>query len=442
MKKGNALSELKDFLLLWGSQAVSALGTAMTEYALIVWVYGREGTASSVTLLTLCSFAPTILLRFLSGTIADRWDKKRIMLIADLFAACGTLSVYVLFSLSALQTWHLYLINALLSLMNAFQEPAAFVATSLLVPKRHYARASGLQGVSGAAISILSPALGAGLLAFGGLKAVLICDLASFLVAFITLLCFIQIPKIEAPGDAPREPFKSACMKGFSFLRGHRAMLHLILFMACVNFLAKLSNDGMLAPFVLARTGDDQRVLGLVQSCVAMGVLTGSLLVTWMKPPKRRLRLIFIATALVFSGDIVQSLSRSPAVWCAAAFAAYAMAAIMNAHLTAFMREQVPVEMQGRVFSVESTLKNASIPLGLCLGGLLADHVFEPFMAGDSPLRQRLIPLFGEGSGAGIAVMFFIAGALGVLLSLTRLRKPVYREGDTEDIALQKDGDA
>ena len=422
MKKPNALKGLKSFLLLWSSQAVSSLGTAMTEYALIVWTYRQEGTALSITLLTLCSFAPTILFRFAAGAIADRWDKKRIMLTADLFAACGTFSVFLLYTFSALRVWHLYLINILLSFMNAFQEPAAFVATSLLVPKEQYARASGLQGFSGAAVSILAPALGAGLLAFGGLKVVLICDLCSFFIAFTVLLLFIRIPEIENTEKEQKEPFRKACTEGFRFLRSHTVLLRLILFMTCVNFLAKMSNDGLLSPFVLARTGDDQQFLGLVQSFVALGVMAGSLIVTWMKPVKNKLKLIGISTAFVFSGNILQSLSEHPAVWCVAAFGSYAMAAVMNAHMTVFMREQIPLELQGRVFSAESTLKNCAIPLGLFLGGLLADHVFEPFMMSDSSLQRWLTPLFGKGTGSGLAVQFFIMGVLGVILCLIYLK--------------------
>ena len=422
MKKLNILKEMKGFLLLWGSQAVSSLGTAMTEYALIVWTYRQQGTALSVALLTLCSFAPTILFRFAAGAMADRWDKKRIMLLADLFAACGTLSVYLLYAFSALRVWHLYLINILLSMMNAFQEPAAFVATSLLVPKEQYTRAGGLQGFSGAAVSILAPALGASLLALGGLKVVLICDLCSFFAAFIVLLLFIRIPAMERAEKEQGEPFRKTCTEGFRFLRGHRVLLRLILFMACVNFLAKMGNDGLLSPFVLARTGDDQQVLGAVQSCVALGVMAGSIIVTWMKPVKNRLKLIGISTALVFSGNIFQGLSRCPAVWCAAAFGSYAMAAIMNAHMTVFLREQIPIEMQGRVFSAESTLKNGAIPLGLYLGGLLADRVFEPLMMARSPLQGWLATCFVEGTGAGIAVQFVIMGVLGILLCLACLK--------------------
>ena len=155
--------------------------------------------------------------------------------------------------------------------------------------------------------------------------------------------------------------------------------------------------------------------------------MAGSLIVTWMKPVKNKLKLIGISTAFVFSGNIFQSLSRQPAVWCAAAFGSYAMAAIMNAHMTVLMREQIPLELQGRVFSAESTLKNCAIPLGLFLGGLLADHGFEPLMRSDSPLQRWLIPFFGEGMGAGIAVQFFVMGVLGIALCLACLK--------TEDVS-------
>ena len=162
--KTNLFKGLRDFLILWGSQAVSSLGTAMTKFALIVWVYDQKGTASSITLLSVFSFLPSILFCFIAGTIADRWDKKRIMLIADLLAACGTVIVLVLYSLSALEIWHLYIINFTLSFMNAFQNPAAYVATSLLVPKEQYVRVSGLQAFSGSVITILAPALGSAVL--------------------------------------------------------------------------------------------------------------------------------------------------------------------------------------------------------------------------------------------------------------------------------------
>ncbi len=428
MKQLKTIKALRSFLLLWGSQTVSELGTAMTDYAIVIWVYGQQGTASSVTLLTLCAFMPTILFRFIAGALADRWNKKRIMLVTDLAAACGTAAVFVLFSFSALKIWHLYVINVLLSFMNAFQVPASFVATSLLVPREHYTRVSGLQGLSGSVISILAPALGSVLLTFGGLRAVLLCDLASFALAFLVLLFLIRIPEPEHKQETKEEPFLQSCRSGLRWLREHTSLLHLTLFLTAINFFAKLGNDGMLSPFVLGRTGNDQQVLGLVESAVAMGLLAGSLLMTVLKPVKNKGKVIFLTCAAVFSGNIVQSLTARPWLWCAAGFGSYLMAVVMNANLTAVVREQVPIEMQGRVFSAKDTLQNCSIPLGLFFGGVLADHVFEPFMAAASPLQSFLSRFFGMGAGSGIAVIFFLVGCVGMTISLTRLRKPVYKE--------------
>ena len=431
MKKISLFKELRSFLLLWSSQTVSELGTAMTNYALVIWAYGQEGTASSITLLTLCSFLPTIYFRFIAGTLADRWNKKRIMLLADLMAACGSATVLGLYSFSALRIGHLYLINVLLSFMNAFQTPASFVATSMLVPREHYARVSGLQSISGSVVSILAPALGSCLLAFGGITVVLICDLVSFSIAFFVLLFFIKIPEVKHAEEKIKEPFLKSCLEGICYLRDHTALLHITLFLNVINFLAKLGNDGMISPFILGRTGNNQQVLGMVQSAVALGLLVGSFAVTLMKPTKNKTKVIFISCAFVFLGNVVQSLTLRPFIWCVAAFGSYGMAVLMNVNLTTILREKVPPEMQGRVFSAKDTLQNCSIPLGLFLGGILADYAFEPLMAANSPLQKALSQLFGSGRGSGIAVMFFCVGILGIIISLSRLKKPVYKDLNT-----------
>lgn len=430
MKMLNSLFELRSFLILWGSQTVSELGTAMTNYAIIIWIYGQRGDATSLTVMMLCAFLPTILFRFIAGTVADRWDKKRVMLASDLLAACGTVAILALHRFSALRPWHLYAINVLLSLMNAFQAPASFAATSMLVPPRHYTRVGGLQAFGGSAVTILAPALGSVLLAFGGMELVLVCDLASFAVAFFCLLFLIEIPAMERREEKCDDPFWKSCLDGLRYLRDHRALLRLTLFFAIINFLAKMGNDGMLAPFVLGRSGNDQRALGMVQSAVSLGILAGSLVVAFAREPRRKVRLIFLTCGVTFLGNVAQSLTTSVPLWCAAAFGAYLSAAVMNAHLTALMRARVPLEMQGRVFSAKDTLQNGTIPLGLFLGGLAADNVFEPFMAANSPLQRSLSRLFGSGSGAGIAVIFFAVGVLGAAISFTRARKPIYRELD------------
>lgn len=432
MNKKSIFKGLQSFFILWSSQTVSGLGTAMTEFALIIWVYGQKENASSTTLLTICSFLPTILFRFIAGTIADCWDKKRIMLITDMVAACGTVTVFILYSFSVLQIWHLYVINILLSFMNAFQSPASYVATSLLVPKEQYTRVSGLKAFSGSVVNILAPVLGSAFLTFGGMTLVLIIDLISFAIAFFTLLLFVKIPKIEHNSVKGKESFFKNCLTGIFFLRDNAPLLHIVLFFAIINFLAKMGNDGMISPFVLGRTGYNQNVLGMVQTSVALGILVGSITITLAKPAKNKTKVIFISCAITCFGGVIQSLTYNPSIWCIAAFVSYLSAAILNANLTTVMRVHVPIEMQGRVFSAKDTLQNCLIPMGLFLGGILADYVFEPFMAKDSPIQRILVLCFGTSKGAGIAVMFFCTGILGCIISLTRLRKPIYKDLDKE----------
>ena len=333
---------LKRFFILWSSQTVSSLGTAITNFAIIIWV---------------------------AGTIADNWDKKRIMLITDLIAAGGTVIVFILYSLSALQIWHLYVINILLSFMNAFQGPASYVATSLLVPEDQYTRVGGLQAFSNSVVNILAPALGSIFLTVGGMELVLTLDLISFAIAFLVLLFFIKIPVVERKVIECEESFIKNCMTGIYFLRDHSSLLHMILFFNVINFLAKIGNDGMISPFVLSRTNNNQNALGMVQTAVSLGILVGSLIVTLAKPSRKKTQIIFIGCAITCLGNVAQSLTHTPLAWSIAAFISYASAAIMNTNLTTIMRTHVPIEMQGRVFSAKDTLQNCTIPLGLFLGG-------------------------------------------------------------------------
>ena len=429
MNKLSTIKELKSFLLLWFSQTVSELGTAMTNYALVIWAYQKTGMASSVTMLTFCMFLPTILFRFIAGTFVDRRNKKKIMLTADLIAACGSLIVLCLYAGSFLEIWHLYLINIVLSFMNSFQESASFVAISLIVPQKHYTRIGGLQGISGSIVSILAPALGSILLVAGGMELVLLCDLASFAFAFVILLFLVKIPEIKHE-NTEQAPFLKSCKDGIRFLFDNKALLHLTLFIAVVNLLAKLGNDGLLAPFVLSRSGNDQRVLGIVQAATSAGIFIGSIVMTFHKPVKKKARLIFISCAFIYFAEVIMSLSVHLAVWSICNFTGYVAAVIMGANQTAILRERVPVQIQGRVFSAHDTIMNCTNPLGLLLSGYLADYVFEPLMRTESPLQSVLICIFKSDSGSGIAVMFFIVGIIGMLISITRLRKSVYQELD------------
>ena len=113
---------LKPYLLLWGTQSLSALGSAMTGYALILWLYRQSGSALETALLSICSYAPYVLASIFAGALSDGWSKKRTMLVCDLLAALSTVGVLVLLKSGQLAPWHMYLLNALNGLMNTVQQ--------------------------------------------------------------------------------------------------------------------------------------------------------------------------------------------------------------------------------------------------------------------------------------------------------------------------------
>ncbi len=432
MKQLNNLSELWSFLILWSSQAVSSLGTATTNFALIIWVYEQQGTASSITLLAVCSYLPSILFCFAAGTLADRWDKKKVMLVSDLIAALGTMTIFFLYGTENLRIWHLYGINFTLSFMNAFQNPAAYVAQTLIVPKKHYVRASGLQALSNSLVTILTPAIATAILSFGGLQTVLIVDLLSFAVAFITLLFFIRIPAVVVSVNEKKEPFFKSCVAGLNFLKEHTPIWKIILFFSFINLLASMGGNGIMPALILARTNKNQITLGKVSSAVGIGALVGSVLVTSAKPAKSRIKVIFLSCAISFLlCDVLWAIGQNVAIWVFAAFAGNLPLPFLNANLTTIMRTKVPIEMQGRVFSTRDTFQNITIPIGLFLGGVFADHIFEPFMLTVSPVQQVLSSIVGAGKGSGMAVMFLITGIVGCTASLLSLKNPIYKDLDS-----------
>lgn len=431
MKQLNIIKELKSFLILWGSQTVSSFGTAMTNFALIIWAYKQQGTVSSITLLSVCSYLPSILFCFLAGALADRWNKKKIMLICDLIAALGTLAVFILYSTEGLRVWHLYVINFTLSFMNAFQNPASYVAVSLITPKEHFIRVSGLQAFSNSLVTIITPALATAVLAFGGLRVVLLIDLISFAIAFTLLLFFIKIPSVSSGGDKKHESFLKNCLEGLNFLREHIPIWKMILFFSFINLLASIAGNGIMPAMILARTGDNQVALGIVSSSIGLGALAGSILVTVVKPFKSRTKVIFLSCAVSFLlCDILWAVGQNLAIWVFAAFAGNLPLPFLSANLTTIMRTKVPIEMQGRVFSARDTFQYITIPIGLFLGGYLADNIFEPFMLNTSLLQQMLSKLVGTGRGSGMAVIYLITGTIGFLVSLRSAKDKIYKSLD------------
>jgi len=391
----------------------------MTSFALVLWSYSQYRSALTTALLTVCAYAPYVLLSIFAGALSDRWDKKRTMLVCDALAAACTVGVLALLRLGSLQIWHLYLINALNGLMNTVQQPASEVAVSQLTPQEHYQRLGGLRAFSNSLVTLLTPACAAALYGLAGLEVVIWFDLATFSVAALSLLLFIRLPAARAEGE--REPILHAAWAGLGYLREHRGVLDLILFLAVINLTASMFNAALPA-LLIPRPGGGEGALGLVETCAGVAGVLGGVLATALPAPKSRVRVI--CNCLLFSmstENFLLAFGRSLPVWCVASVLGWVFIPVMNANMDALLRLHIPVEMQGRVYSARNTLQFFTIPVGYLLGGALVDRVFEPFLAAQAP-GSLWTGLFGTGQGSGAALFFLVIGLFGSLSCLPARR--------------------
>ena len=422
MNQNNSKNNLNTFIILWSTQSLSQFGSAMTNFALTLWLYQKTGSALQTAFLSISSYAPYVLMSIFAGALSDKWDKRKVMLFSDTFAACATVTVLILLKMDLLCPAHLYVLNAVNGLMNTIQQPASDVAMTLITPKDQYQKTSGLRSFSQSLVSILHPMAATALFAAGGMDMVIAIDLSTFLVAFLTLLLWIKIPRLteakrEEGEKIQRESIWDSSKEGLRYLKKNPMILDLILFLAGVNLVAS-AFDATLPAYILPRANGGKSILGIVTSCAGIATLMGSLLVTVLPKPKNRIQVI--TGTMLFSLTIENFLlafTGEPVLWCLGQILGWLVVPIMSANLDVILRTSIPVEMQGRVYSCRNTLQYFTIPIGFFAAGWLVDCLWEPIMARQQS-ESYLTGLFGTGKGAGASIMMFVLGLAGAIICI------------------------
>ena len=405
------LYEMRGFLILWLTQTVSGLGSAMTSYALVIWSYTQQGSALATALLMVCSYTPYVICSVFAGAFTDRWNKKKIMLWCDALAALCTALVLVLLKAGALRVWHLYIVNAISGLMNTVQQPASEVAVTTMLPPKYYQKVGALRYLSSSLQSILTPIFATAVLGLWGMDAVIALDLGSFLLAFLVLLCCISIP--EKMTEGRRESVLKSTAEGIRWLREHTGIFHLMLFLAAINLVASMYNAAFPA-MMLSKPEAGERAMGTVNAVIGVTTLVGSVLASFWKPPKCRVKAIWYCLMVsMCTENFALAFGKSLPVWCFGAILGWILIPWMNANLDTINRLNIPVEIQGRVFAARNSFQFFTIPVGYLLGGFLVDQLLEPLMASQSA-DGVLARCFGSGKGSGAALLFAILWLMGI----------------------------
>lgn len=251
---------------------------------------------------------------------------------------------------------------------------------------------------------------------FWGLEGVIFIDLVSFAAAFATLLLFVHIPEEIKREENKGLVFFNGFKKGLDFLFEHKGIWYIIISMSFMNFFSRLTYENILSPMILARSAGSNNVLGIVSGILGLGGVVGGLIVSFVRFTNDNVKLIYFSAAFSFIfGDVLMGLGKTLTLWCIGSLAASVPIPFISAGQNVIMYNSIPKDMQGRVFAVRNAVQYCTIPVGILLGGYLADYVFEPFMMSDSVYAEYLQRLVGTGAGSGMAVMFLCTGVLGFL---------------------------
>lgn len=416
------------FTILWGGQVVSLLGTGMTWFALTIWAWELTGQASALALVAFFHFGPTILLSPIAGALVDRWDRKIVMMLSDLAAGLMSVTVLLLYATGHLQVWHLYVTGAFAGAFGAFQFPAYSAAVTTMLPKEQYARANGMLSLAESASGVLAPLAGGLLLGVIGIVGILAIDVVTFVVAIGALLV-VYVPPAEATEDgrASQGSLWQESLFGFRYIWERPSLLGLQLVFLASNLISSFSFT-VLAPMILAQTGNNEITLGSVQSLMGIGGVVGSLLLSVWGGPQRRIHGVLLGMILSsLLGELVLGLGNGPATWGIGAFFSAFFIPFVNGSNQAIWQAKVAPDLQGRVFATRRLIAQLSWPIATLLAGPTADYLFEPAMAAGGSMTRAMGGLVGTGPGAGMSLMFVITGILGVFVGLGGYTVPAVR---------------
>jgi MFS family permease len=280
---------MKTFLVIWFGQLISIIGSGLTGFALSVWIFEQTGQATPIALNALFFNLPRVILSPFAGSVADRYNRRLVLIVADTGAALTTLAVAIILFTGNLQVWHIYLTTAISAVFGAFQEPAYRASITMLVPKKDLARAGGIQQIGFAIQTILTPLIASLLYLSIGLRGVILIDFVTFFIAVGALLV-VRIPQpkptTEVEAGEEKQSMWQDALFGWKYLRKRPGLFGLLWYYAVVNFFLSLS--GVLAiPLVLSFGAATD--VGVIQMAGGVAMLIGGLAMGVWGGPKRRL---------------------------------------------------------------------------------------------------------------------------------------------------------
>lgn len=362
------------FWSIWIGQAFSLVGSALTQFVMVWWITQTTGSATALATASIAAMLPQALLGPLAGTLVDRWNRRLIMIVADSITAACILVMIALFQFELVEPWHLFVLMAIRSAMQAFQQPAAAATGSLLVPEAQLARVAGLNQMLFGLMSIASAPLGALVLGYLPVQSALMIDVVTALIGIAPLVVFSipQPPRTSAPAATVWQDF----VLGLRFVKRWPGMV-LLIGLAAIMTMVMVPSYALQPLFVRNEFGGGINEVALIETLTGIGMIVGGLLLGAWGGFKRRIVTVLIASIGLSIGQIVTGAAPAGLFWLAVAggFLSGFTISLLNGPIVAIFQTAIPADMQGRVLGLFNSVISLVGPIGLVFTGPLADAV-------------------------------------------------------------------
>ncbi|MFV0375347.1 MFS transporter [Microbacterium sp.] len=343
-----AAGGMRSFLVIWSAQLVARLGNGLTAFGLAVYAYQATGSSAAVAAVTMAAFLPGVLLAPIGGVLADRFDRRLLMILGDTFSAGGLVLLLIAFHSGAASIPVICACVAFSSLFTSVMDPAyRSTATDLLSPEQ-YARAGGMVQFASAAQFLVSPAIAGILMAQFGIATILMIDISTMVVTTAAMVIVWRRIGTTA-ARAARTPFWEDFRLGVAFLAHHRGITVLMLLVTlatfCMGFLQTL-----LTPMLLDLA--DEETLGVVRSVAAIGMIVASALIGVFSMGTRHTRYISIALAVAGVTVTLMGSTVNVVAIAALAFVFFMTLPVLNTSVEVLARSSIPNQTQGRVWGL------------------------------------------------------------------------------------------
>lgn len=368
----------KVFIIIWTGQFFSILTSMIVGYAIIMWLSFETRSAETLALASVAAFLPQALLGPIAGVYIDRWNRKKTMILADVFIASCTLLLAAIFFIGQAEVWYIYLLLILRSIGSAFHGPAMQASVPLIAPESELGRIAGVNQMITSVSVIASPAIAALMISTIDIAYILLIDIFGAAIACTSLL-FVFIPNPEQKEKHDQHVLREM-KEGIQTVTSHRGLAFLCLF--SVLAMICIMPIGALFPLMtLNHFGGTAFQIGIVEVFWGLGMLLGGLVMGLYKKYYNKVKVINIM--YLFTGISFSLSGFLPAdggyVWFVVLTAIGGVAGtIFNACFTSLIQEKIDPAKLGRVFSMLMSVAVIPSIIGLLGTGFVADAIGIP----------------------------------------------------------------